>query len=190
LRLAELTSLSRAGLYVSLFSGLLAVDAQEAAAFSVELKEGGSLMSERGYVYVEMGRPDGHVFECYVEPESEILFQTAGERGGGWPVNLELRNGSATLLFTSERFFGLPVLVEFSRDAIFELPPDSHCLLTLGPRTTMALASFDTGDAVAESSISLESIAKTLLELAQHDALEAVPGLKAKGLRINLGREG
>ena len=175
---------------MALFCGLLAVGADDAAGFFLDPKEGGSLMSERGYAYIEMSRPDGYIFECYVEPESDVLFQTSGSTDSDWPVNLELRNGSATLLFTSERFLGLPVLIEFSRDAIFELPPEAHCLLTLGPRTTLALASFDSIDAIAESSISLESIAETLVELSQHDALEAIPGLDAKGLRINLSRQG
>lgn len=174
---------------MALFSGLLGIGADEAAAFFLELNEGGSLMSERGYAYTEMSRPEGYIFECYVEPGSEVLFQTSGPEGGDWPVNIELRNGSATLLFTSERFFGLPVLIEFSPDSIFELPAESHCLLTLGPRTTLALASFDSVDTVAESSISLESVAKTLLELSHHDALESIPGLDAKGIRINLSRK-
>lgn len=168
----------------SVFRDLLGFDLEEARAFFKEFKEGASLMSNQGFLFVEASESDARTLECYLERDSSVEFKT-----GNWLISIECRRGSATLHFTGEQFFGIPVLVEFSADSIFGLPPKADCRLKIASGTTLVATSYQPGDQAAAAKVSFEPLTEVLLKLAVHDALEVLPETNQKGLRLDLSRK-
>lgn len=167
-----------------LFSKLLGFDLDEARAFFQEFKEGTSLMNDHGFLFVEASESDARTLECYVERERSVEFKT-----GNWLASLECRRGSATLQFSGEQFFGIPVVVEFSPDSMFGLPPKADCSVKISPGTTLVATSYQPGDQVGAAKVSFEPLSEVLLKLAVHDALEMLPDANQKGLRLDLSRK-
>lgn len=179
-----------AGFHTELFSELLGIDREEARDFFLQAKQGSSLLGSDGLVLLEVSAPEALVFECVVQRDVVARFSTPDSESVDRPVTLVCRQGKATLLFTGPRFHGLPVMLEFSDDSLCDLPPEADCVLTVEGPGTIAFASFDVSGAGAKPTVSFDSIAKALVELAEKDALVPLPGVKGKGLRINLGRRG
>jgi hypothetical protein len=168
----------------NLFSKLLGFDLDEARAFFKEFKEGTSLMSDHGFLFVEASESDARTLECYIEHERSVEFKT-----GNWVASLECRRGGATLQFTGEQFFGIPVLVEFAPESIFGLPPKADCVMKISPGTTLVATSYQPGDQGMTAKTSFEPLTEVLLKLAVHDALETLPDSHQKGLRLDLSRK-
>lgn len=166
------------------FCDLLGFDLDEARSFFRELKEGASLMSNQGFLFVEASESDARTLECYLERNAAVEFKT-----GNWLISLECRRGSAALHFTGDQFFGIPVLVEFSPGSIFGLPPKADCRIQISAGTTLVVTSYQPGDQTAAAKVSFEPLTEVLLKLAVHDALEMLPGTKQKGLRLDLSRK-
>lgn len=177
------------GFHTELFSELLGIDREQAKEFFLKGKQGSSLVGRDGLLLLEVSGPEALVFECVVQRDVVARFSTADSESVDWPITLVCRQGKATLLFTGPTFHGLPVMLEFSDDSLCDLPPEADCVLTVEGPSTIAFAFFEVSRAGARSTVSFDSIAKALLELSEKDALVPLPGVKAKGLRINLGRK-
>jgi hypothetical protein len=143
-------------------------------------------VSDRGFAFVEASEPDSKTIECYVEFDASTRF-----RAPYHPTSLECRRGKASVIFTGDQFFWLPVLVEFSPDTMFVLPSEAECTLSVSGGTTLIMTHFDgeSGGLPPMDSMSFEPVTEALLELARHNALETLPGLNTKGLRLDLSRK-
>jgi hypothetical protein len=141
-------------------------------------------MSQRGFVFIEAIEPGSLTVECYVEESCSTAFLSKS-----LPFILECKQGKATLVFAAGQTIGYPVMVEFSDKTMFGVPPDTECVLTVVGGTTFRLTAFEQTDRTGEPSVSFEPFSELLLQLAKHDALEPLPGLNKKGLRLDLSRE-
>ena len=141
-------------------------------------------MSQRGFVFIEASEPGSRTIECYLENEHSVNFFS-----NPLPFILEVREGKASLVFAASESVDYPVMVNFSEKTMFGIPPSTECVLTVSGGTTFRFTSFEEADGAGETAVSFEPFSEVLLHLAKQDALEPLPGLNTKGLRIDLGGE-
>jgi hypothetical protein len=163
---------------------LLDFDPAESQTFFQQSKEGSTLMSQRGFVFVEASEAGSLTIECYLEQEHSVNFLSHP-----LPFILECREGKARLVFAASDSVDYPVMVDFSDKTMFGIPPSTECVLTVFGGTTFRFTSFEQADGTGEAAMSFEPLSEVLLHLAKQDALEPLPGLNTKGLRIDLSRE-
>ena len=167
--------------YSRLFSELLELDSEEALEFFGRSVETTAIAGGHGSVFVERSDHLSRHYECYAADGASSCFHS-----GSWPVDIECRDGTATLLFTGKRFLGLPVMVEFGGGRSFGAPPDSDCILTLASKTTIIFKSHHPAGTAREHSINFDGITSLLRDLQKREALEEIPGTNKKGIWFKL----
>ena len=167
--------------YSRLFSELLELEPEEALEFFRRSVETTAVAGGHGSVFVERSDHLSRNYECYASDRASACFHS-----GSWPIDIECRDGTATLIFTGKRFLGLPVMIEFGGGRSFGAPPDCDCILTLVPKTTIIFKSHHPAGAAREHSINFDGIASLLRDLQKRDALEELPGSNKKGIWFKL----
>ncbi len=167
--------------YSQLFSELLELDPEEALEFFRRSVETTAVAGGHGSVFVERSDHLSRYYECYNADQASACFHS-----GSWPLDIECRNGTVTLIFTGKKFLGRPVMVEFGGGRSFGAPPDCDCILTLVPKTTIILKSHHPAGTAREHSINFDGIASLLIDLQKRDALEDLPGANKKGIWFKL----
>lgn len=167
--------------YSELFSELLQLDPEEARDFFKRSVETTAVAGELGSLFVETSDHLSRHYECYATDETSACFHS-----GAWPIDVECRDGTATLVFSGKRFLGFPVMVEFGSGRSFGVPPDCDCALTLAAKTTIIFKSHHPAGPARDHSINFDGIASLLRDLDKRDALEELPGLNKKGVCFKL----